>query len=85
MWVCQRYKSVSEVLILLDFKSFAPEVLVLKGLKCDFSEVLILEELRAETARAGRIFRGEVVRSRFMPNDSTSMAHVSIITCRLFE
>jgi hypothetical protein len=38
----------SEVLILLDFKSFAPEVLVLKGLKCDFSEVLILEGLRAK-------------------------------------
>jgi hypothetical protein len=37
-----------EVLILNDFKSFAPEVLVLKGLKCDFSEVLILKGLECE-------------------------------------
>jgi hypothetical protein len=31
-----------EVLILRDFKSFAPEVLILRGFKCLFLEVLIL-------------------------------------------
>jgi hypothetical protein len=35
----------SEVLILNDFKSFAPELVILMGLKCDFTEVLILEGL----------------------------------------
>ena len=37
-----------EVLILIDFKSFAPEVVIPKGLKWRFSEVLILEVLRVK-------------------------------------
>lgn len=37
-----------EVLILRDFKSFAPELVILKGLKRRFAEVLILEGLRGE-------------------------------------
>lgn len=37
-----------EVLILRDFKSFAPELLILKGLKDDFSELVILKGLLAQ-------------------------------------
>jgi len=36
-----------EVLILRDFKSFAPEVLILRGFKCLFPEVLILVNFKS--------------------------------------
>jgi len=36
-----------EVLILHDFKSFAPEVLILRGFKCLFPEVLILVNFKS--------------------------------------
>lgn len=36
------------LVILKDFKSFAPELVILKGIKTRFSELLILKELRCE-------------------------------------
>ncbi len=74
-----------EVLILHDFKSFAPELVILKGLKCDFSEVLILEELRVKTPRAVRIFCSEGVRSRFIKKHNTEHTIVSTYIDMLFE
>lgn len=57
-----------EVLILIDFKSFAPEVVIPKGLKWRFSEVLILEGLEAQI--------GQMCLA-FMQNHSTESTYVS--------
>jgi hypothetical protein len=79
----------SEVLILVDFKSVAPEVLVLKGLQCDFSELVILKRLgarnglRAALARSNRSSAGVCL--QLTPNLSTLFPCIAMIMLWLFE
>jgi hypothetical protein len=67
-----------EVLILLDFKSFAPELVILMGLKCDFSEVLILEGLDSTNARLTRIVCSTFMRKHIMNNTFRSTLIVRV-------
>lgn len=78
-----------ELLILKDFKSFAPEVLVLKGLKCDFSELLIPHGLWARkgptAALASSDLSGAGMRLQLTQDLSTLFPCMSMIMLRLFE